>query len=328
MLKNVTLIFSAAFLIMLSGCGNGQNDAASDTISISSLQIGDHLALDDARRGFVSGMADEGWIEGQNLNFTHFSAQGDISIGHVMAQQIVENEPDLILGIATSTSQALANATETIPIVITAVTDPLRADLVESLERPGRNVTGTSDLSPVYDQFNLLVNLLPDVQTVGIIYNAGEINSQILAALAVENARRLGLNYVEVTVATTADVAQATESIVERVDVIYTPTCNTVAAAIPVVAAIADEHGVPIIGGNANHVFGGALATQGVDYYRLGRQAAAMAAQILRGEAVPAEMPIQWQDEFNLVINQTAADRLGFTIPEGFLSTAQLFEED
>lgn len=332
LIATVTVVLLVAFL---AGCADGNATAAGgtaqapDPISIGALQIGDHLALDEARRGFVSGMADLGWVIGENFNFTYFSAQGDISVAHTMAVQIVENDPDLILGIATSTSQALANTTEDIPIVITAVTNPLLADLVESFERPGRNVTGTSDMSPVADQFELLVRLLPDAQTIGIIYNAGEVNSHILADMAREKARELGLDYITVTVASTADVAQATESIVGRVDVIYTPTCNTVASAIPVIVAIADENGVPIIGGNEGHVFQGALATEGVNYYRLGRQAAVMAGEILRGENVPAEMPIQWQEEFNLVINMSQAERLGIEISADVLDEADnLFVEE
>jgi len=316
----------AVMLAVLVGCGTAS--AADDgMINIGMLQIADHLSLDNARLGFISGMADEGWIDGENLNLTQFSAGGDVSVAHAMALQIVENNPDLILGIATSTSQALAHATEDIPIVITAVTDPLRADLVETLERPGRNVTGTSDLSPVARQFELLQNILPDAQTVGIIFNAGEINSQVLASMAMEKAAELGLEYVTVTVASTADVAQAAEFIVGQVDVLYTPTCNTVASAIAVITAIAEEAGVPVIGGNENHVNNGALATEGVDYYRLGRQAAGMAAQILRGEAIPADMPIQWQDDLSLVVNMSVAERFGIIIPDEILAVANLFEE-
>ena len=202
-------------LLALTACA-GNAAANPDAVSIGALQIGDHLSLDDARRGFVSGMANEGFVtgEGGNLNFTHFSAQGDMAVANAMALQIVENNPDLILGIATSTSLALANTTDTIPIVITAVTDPLRADLVESLERPGRNVTGTSDLSPVEEQINLLTRILPDAQRIGIIYNAGEINSAILAEMARDAITAQGLTYATVTVATTADAAQAADFIV------------------------------------------------------------------------------------------------------------------
>ena len=327
MKKCMVTILTGALLLVLAACGQSVVAGGYDSISIGALQSGDHLSLDEARRGFISGMADEGWVVGENLNFTYFSAQGDMSVASAMAQQIVDNDPDLILGIATSTSQFLARTTETIPIVITAVTDPLRAYLVEDLVRPGRNVTGTSDMSPVAQQFELLAEIFPNAESVGIIFNVGEINSQVLAEKAIEKARELGLRYETVSVASTADVAQATEHIARLVDVIYTPTCNTVASAIAVVAAIADEHNVPIIGGNENHVRNGALATLGVNYYRLGRQASAMAAQILRGEAVPAEMPIQWQEDYNLVINVDAAARLGVTVPESVLAEAILFEE-
>lgn len=318
----ISLVLVIGFLF--TACGGSPEYG---TISIGSLQSGDHLSLDEARRGFVSGLADEGWVEGENLNFSWFSAGGDMAAANAMAQQIVDNRPDLILGIATSTSQLLSRTTYDIPIVITAVTDPLRAELVESLERPGRNVTGTSDLSPVADQFELLTQLLPNARRVGIIYNSGEINSHVLAVMARETARSLGLEYETVTVAGTGDVAQATEHIAGRVDVIYTPTCNTIAAAIAVVASVADSQGVPIIGGNENHVRGGALATRGVNYYRLGRQAAVMAGQILRGEAIPAEMPIQWQEDHSLAINISAAERLGIYIPADMLAEAIIIED-
>ena len=305
----------------------GSGVVSGEHVTIGILQIAAHLALDAAREGFISGLADLGWVEGDNLTFIPFNAHGDISNAHAMAAMIVESEPDLILGIATATSQALANATETIPIVITAVTNPLLAGLVESFDRPNTNVTGTSDLTPVASQFELMQRILPDVQTVGIIFNAGEINAQIQVDWAMDKARELGLYYETITVASTADVAQAVEAIIGRVDVIYAPTCNTLAAAMSTVAMIADENGIPIIGGEESHVFLGALATEGINYYRLGRQASTMAAQILRGEAIPQEMPIQWQEDLNVVVNISAAERLGITIPEEILSIAEIFEE-
>jgi len=296
-------------------------------VRIGVLQSIDHGSLDAAREGFIAGMADFGYVDGENLSFSFYNAQGDIANAQTMAQRIVDAEPDLILGIATSTSQALANATDTIPIVVTAVTSPYSAGLVETYERPNTNVTGTSDMAPVERQFELLNQLLPDATTVGIIWNSSEVNSVIQANMAMEYARALGLRYIVTTVTSTADVAQALESIIGQIDVLYTPADNTIAASLPTVVRIADEFDVPIIGANRNHVNHGALATIGIDYYLLGRQAAAMAVQILRGEAIPQEMPIQWQEENFLAINTNAAARLGVEVPQALLDEAVLVED-
>ena len=224
-------LLAAIIVLALAGCTGVGNQASSEQINIGILQIVDHPALDAARNGFINGLAEEGWVEGEDVVFHPFSAQGDISNANAMAQRIVDMQVDMILGIATPTSQTLANTTETIPIVITAVTDPLRAGLIESFERPGTNVTGTSDLTPVTQQFQLLMRLLPDAQTVGIMYNAGEVNSAIQADMAREAAVALGLDYIAGVAPSTADVASVIESIIDRVDVIYIPTCNTMATA-------------------------------------------------------------------------------------------------
>ena len=299
---------------------------ADEPINIGILQIIDHPALDAARNGFIDGLADEGWVEGVNVNFHPYNAQGDISNANSMAQHIVDGEPDLILGIATPTSQALANTTDVIPIVITAVTDPLTAGLVDTFERPNTNVTGTSDLTPVAQQFTLLTQILPEAQVVGIMYNSGEVNSYIQANMAREEARALGLTYIPGVAPSTADVAQVVESIIDRVDVLYIPTCNTMAAAYTTIVMIAESRGIPVIAGEEGALPQGALATEGINYYELGRQTAVMAGQILRGEATPQEMPIQWQEVNTLTINVAAAERLGIDIPEDPLARAVIVE--
>ena len=320
------LLAATIIALVLVGCTNASGQSDGDQINIGILQIVDHPALDAARTGFINGLAEEGWVEGQNVTYHPFSAQGDISNANAMAQRIVDMQVDMILGIATPTSQTLANTTDTIPIVITAVTDPLRAGLIDCFVRPGTNVTGTSDLTPVMQQFQLLTRLLPDAQTVGIMYNAGEVNSVIQAEMAREAVRVLGLNYVAGVAPSTADVAQVTESIIGSVDVIYIPTCNTMATAYTTIIMIAEERGIPVIAGEEGAMSQGALATEGINYYNLGRQTAVMAAQILRGEATPQEMPIQWQEETTLVINTAAADRLGITIPADILAAANIVE--
>jgi len=322
MKKAISIIAIIAMLsLALTGCGGGGSNAGDDYL-IGLVQISAHPALDAAREGFVNQLAELGFVEGENVRFREFNAQGDMGTLASIATQIVGENPNLILSIATPTTQALANATETIPIVITAVTDPLLAGVIESFERPGTNVTGTSDLTPVKNQFELLTQLLPEAQTVGIMYNAGEVNSVIQADMAAEAAEALGLTYIRQTVTGTADVAQVAEALVGRVDVIYTPTCNTMAQTYATVVMAADAAGIPVIVGESSGVAEGALATTGIDYYQLGRQTAVMAAQILRGEAIPETMPIQWQERNEVTINISAAERLGITIPEDILAGA------
>ena len=323
MKKLVTLV-SMAVLLLLAACGGNAREEG--VYLIASLQIIDHNALNDARQGFLNGLAELGFVEGENLEFVPFNAQGDMSNATMMAASIVELEPDLILGIATPTSQALASATETIPIVITAVTSPYRAGLVESHERPNTNVTGTTDMTPVARQLELIRTLLPETQTVGILYNAGEVNSVIQAEIAQEAADAMGLTLEHMTVAVAADILQAAEALASRVDVIYVPTCNLVVAGMVTVVRAAEDAGIPVIAGEEGSVEDGALATEGINYYLLGRQTAAMAAQILRGESEPQNMPIQNQTEYDLVINMTSANLLGITISEELLAKARIIE--
>jgi len=335
MKKNVirvlAIMVAAMFFTAFVGCSSDEGNVGNYTVAI--LQIREHPALNAAREGFVNGLADEGFIEGENVEFNVLNPHGDISVANQMAQQIVDQNPDLILSIATPSSQALRAATRELanppPVVITAVTDPYAAGLIDSFERPNTNFTGTSDLTPVENQFMLMQRLLPDVQTVGIMYNAGEVNSVIQADMAAEAARGLGLAYIRATVTGTVDVAQVAESLVGQVDVVYTPTCNTMAEAMSLLVMIASESAnIPVIAGERGGVTLGALATEGIDYYQLGRQSAVMAAQILRGEAQPQDMPIQWQDmaRTNTVINLTTAERLGITIPDDILADADTVE--
>ena len=320
----VACVAFAAGVLGLSGC-NSKKDDGVKTIGV--IQIIDHPALNSARQGFIDGLADAGFVEGQNVRFNLFNAQGDPSNSRLMAKKIVEDESDLVLAISTPSAQAIFNETNTIPIFITAVTDPLQAGLIDSFERPGTNVTGTSDLTPIAQQFALMVRLIPNVRTVGIIYNSSEVNSQIQTDMAVEIARGMGLNTEIATVTGTVDVGQVTESIVGKVDVIYISTDNTLAASIPQVTRIADAAGVPVITGEEGGVHLGALATEGINYYNLGKQTAAMAVRVLNGEATPANMPIEYQSETNVSINLDSAERLGITIPQDLLDVAELIRE-
>jgi len=311
---------------MLAACGNNRDD---DTYLIGILQYLDHPALTAAHDGFTTRLAELGFTEGENVTFIFRNAGRDSSVAAQMAEYLVSREPDLVLTIATGASQAVARATEDIPIVITAVTCPYTAGLIDSFEVPGRNVTGVSDLTPVAGQIDLITRLLPDAQVIGLLYNSGEVNSVFQADLAREAIRAHGgLSYVVANAPSLLEVGDVTQSLVGRVDVIYVPTCNTVAGAYAAVMLVADEAGIPVIVGESAGVRYGALATEGIDYYLLGRQTADMAAQILRGETAPRTMPIQWQQESGVLsINIDTAARLGITISEEVLNTAQIVRD-
>ena len=315
------VLASVILMISLTGCQRGR---AEGVYLIGVLQYFSHAALDASREGFVNRLAELGFVEGENVEFIVYNPQRDAASGALMAARIAEANPHLVLTIATGASQLMSRETDTIPIVITAVTSPEGADLVESNARPGRNVTGVSDLTPVALQINLITRLLPQARVIGLVYNAGEINSVIQANIAREAIRATaGLSYVVGNVTGTADIADVVQSIVGQVDVIYVPTCNTIAGAYPIVVTTAEEAGIAVVAGEAGGVRAGALATEGIDYYLLGRQTADMAAIILRGENVPATMPIQWQQEpGTLSINTAVASRLGISIPQAMLDAA------
>lgn len=290
-------------------------------VRIGVTQIVEHPALDAARQGFVDGLAKAGYVEGKNVEFDFQNAQGDMSLAQTIARKFATNRMDLILAIATPTAQAAAHATKEIPILITAVTDPASAGLVKSNDKPGTNVTGTSDLNPVAEQLALVKKVAPKAKAVGVVYNAGEQNSVFQVNLVKEAAKKLRLTVVEATVASTTDILQATRAIAGKVDALYVPTDNTVVSGIESLLKVAEEAKLPVIGGEAGTVDRGALITVGVSYYRLGEQTAKMAVQVLKGKK-PASMAIQYQKELELVINLKAAEAIGLKLPKDLVDKA------
>jgi len=297
---------------------------AAETLKVGIVQIVEHPALDSAREGFIDLFTENGYIEGEKVTYQIQNAQGDMATANTIAQKFKNDNLDLILAIATPTAQAVANLIKDKPILITAVTDPVGAGLVASAEQPGTNVTGTNDLQPMEGQFKLAKELAPGAQRVGIIYNAGEANSVTQVRMAKEITGQLGLEVVEATVDTSAGVLQAAQSFIGRVDVIYVPTDNTVVSAFSSVLKVAEENKIPIIAGEENLVSQGALATVGVNYYRLGRQTAEMALKIIRDGAKPETMPIESQKDTELVINEDTAKAIGITIPASLRAKATI----
>lgn len=286
------------------------------TIGIS--QLVEHPALDSARQGFIDALEDEGFKDGENISILLENAQSDIPTTQTIANKLVADEVDIILAIATPCAQSAVNATRNIPILYTAVTDPVQAGLIDSMEKPGGNVTGTSDMNPIKEQFELIKEIFPNIKKIGVIYNAAEPNSTIQVDIAKKVCKNLGLNLIEATAASSSEVSQAAQTIVGKVDILYTPTDNTVASAIAAVVKVANDAKVPVFGAERAHVDGGAFATLGIDYYQLGKQTGKMAVKILQGEK-PANIPSEMSREFKSVINKKAVKLLGIDIPKDIL---------
>lgn len=320
--------------LFLSGCskapasnetGNEGTTKEKELIKIGITQIVEHPALDATREGFVAALESKGFKEGEKVEIDVQNAQGDMPTAQTIAQNFVSQKKDLILAIATPTAQAAFNTTKDIPILITAVTDPVEAGLVQAWEQSGTNVTGTSDSTPIDKQFELLKKLVPDVKTIGIIYNTSEINSEIQVNKAKEMASKLGLEIVTSGITTVNEVPQALDSLLKKVDVLYTPTDNMVASSMPLISSECIEKKIPIIGAEKAHVEGGALATEGLDYYKLGFQTGLMAVEVINGKN-PKDMAIQTLKDTQLVINKDTAEKLNIEIPEDLKKAAEIIE--
>lgn len=291
------------------------------TVKVAVSQIVEHPALDAARQGLLDGLKAKGYVEGQNLEFEYKTAQGNPAIAVQIARQFVGENPDVLVGIATPTAQALVSATRTIPVVFTAVTDPVGAKLVKSMQQPGKNVTGLSDLSPVSQHVDLIKELLPNAKAIGVVYNPGEANAVTLVELLKKSAAEKGLKVVESTALKSADVQSATQAIAAKSDVIYAPTDNTVASAIEGMIVAANQAKKPVFGGATSYVEKGAIAGLGFDYYQVGVQTADYVVAILQGED-PGKLDVKVAEGSDLVVNQGAAMKLGITIPDSVLSRA------
>lgn len=310
----VSIMMVAACLMSVSA-----KPKKAKTIKIGVIQLVEHSALDANYKGFVDGLAEAGYVDGDNIKIDYQNAQGEQANCVTIAQKFVNGRSDLIFAIATPAAQAAANLTKKIPILISSVTDPESAKLVKSNNAPGGNVTGTSDLTPCAAQMDLIKKLYPEAKTVGMLYCSSEQNSHFQIKLAEEACDKLGLKYIEATVSNSNEIQQVTQSLCGKVDVIYSPTDNMIAAGMPLVGQVALENKIPVIVGEEGMCRAGGLATYGINYYELGKQTAKMAVRILKGEAKPATMPIEYLDTCDFVVNEETAKVLGVKIPAELL---------
>lgn len=307
--------------LTLAACAESSDDGDAgedgESYAIGINQLVQHPALDAATAGFKEAFEEAG----VDVTFDEQNANGEQSTALTIAQQFSNDDLDLVLAVATPAAQATAQNITDIPVLFTAVTDAESAELVDSNEAPGGNVTGTSDAAPIDDQLNLLTQLVPDAETIGIVYSSGEVNSEVQVEAVKESAWALDLEVETQTVTTVNEIQQAVEALGD-VDAIYVPTDNMVVSGIASLIQVAEQRSIPVIAAESGAVEGGAAATLGIDYTELGRQTGEMALGILQDGEDPASLGVETAEEFTYVINEEAAQRQGITIPQEVLDEA------
>ena len=327
LVKGIAMAAIAAMSMgMMAGCGGGENkqQEADETYKVGLVQLVQHGSLDQANEGMVAGLAAEGFVVGENLEIDQQNAQGDQSNLQSISQQFLSNDVDVIMAIATPAAQVMAANTEEIPIVGTAITSYTEANLVESNEAPGTNVTGTHDMTPIEEQIDLLLQVVPDAKVIGTIYTSSEANSIVQVDILEEVCAAKGLTVEKRTISTVNDIQQAAQSLVGEADAVWLPTDNNVASAMPQVVGVTDEAGLITVCGATSMVEAGGTLTYGINYYYIGYDAGVMAAQILKGEAEPATMAVQGPkvENMDLIVNMDAVEYMGIELPADLMERA------
>lgn len=295
--------------------------ALAKNVTVAVTAIVEHPALDAARDGVKDALAEAGYKEGENLKFIYQSAQGNPATAAQIARQFAGDAPDVIVPISTPSAQAVVSATRDIPIVFTAASDPVGAQLVKTMEKPGGNVTGLSDLSPVVEHVALIKEILPSVKKIGFLYNSGETNSVSLLKALKEAAAKENIEIVESAATKSAEVQGAARALVGRADVIYVPTDNTIVSALEGVVKVAEESKLPLFTADTDSVNRGAVAALGFNYYDVGKQTGAIVLRILNGEK-PGDIDVAVAKGTDLVVNLSAAKKMGIVLPQSVLDRA------
>lgn len=307
--KLATISLASVAALTLAACSSTSEQASSETVKVGVLQYMEHESLTAAREGFVAELEANGYKEGEKLVLDYQNAQGDQANLQTISEQLIGGN-DIVLAIATPSAQSLATVSTETPIVFTAVTDPLSADLVESIEKPGGLLTGTSDQAPIDKQVELLGQAVPDAKTVGILYTTSERNSEVQVEQAKELLEKAGYKVVVKGITSTNEVQDATTSLMKDVDALFIPTDNTVASTMTMIGELSVEQKVPVIGGSTDMVDEGGLLTYGTNYEALGRQTAKMAIKIIEGAEV-SETAVEYPETVSLHVNEEMAQKLG-----------------
>lgn len=349
--KMTALMLSAVMAVsLLAGCGSSSNDSASKgssdapvttpaengdssaegsyTVGIS--QFAEHSSLDNCREGFLAGLADNGIVEGENLTVTYENAQADTGAAATIADSFVSQKVDMICAIATPAAAAAYNScmdTE-IPVIYTAISDPVAAGLANEDGTSTGNVTGTSDVLPVSEQLQMIRTLMPDAKKIGILYTTSEANSVSTIATYKELAGEYGFEIVDSGINVVSEVEMAAADLVSKVDCICNLTDNTVVQALQVVLAQANNAKIPVFGSEIEQVKSGCVASMGIDYVALCKVTGEMAAKVLKGEASAADMKFAAAETAELYVNTAAAEAIDMKLDEAYISgAAEAFDE-
>ena len=304
--KNLWWVLIPSCLIIFTLMWQGFNKSSEKGLKIGIIQFVEHEALDASRNGFVSYLKEYGF----KGKIDYKNAQGDQANCTLIANQFVSQDYDLVLAIATPAAQSVAAVTSEIPILVTAVTNPEDAGLVKSNQTPGTNVTGTSDLAPIAKQISLIKKLKPEAQKVGILFSSNEANSKYQAEIATRESEEIGLKPHLFTFSQMTEIQQVVESMLGKVDAIYTPTDNMVASNMELISKTALQNGLPVICGEVNLISKGATGTFGMDYFELGKLTAKQAIKILDGKGKPESMPIEYLQNAKLSLNKEIIKKL------------------
>lgn len=337
--KVVAVLLTAAMtMTMAVGCGSSSGSSsdstktedAGESYTIGISQFAEHGSLDNCREGFLEGLAEEGIEEDKNLTVEYKNAAADMGTAGQIANSFVSDKVDLICAIATPSAQTAYNAAmdADIPVVYTAITDPVAAELATEDGTPVGEVTGTSDKLPVEAQLKMIREMLPDAKKLGIMYTSSEANS----VAAIEEYKDLvgdyGFTLVEKAITSTADISLAADELISEVDCITNLTDNTVVASLPTILDKANKKNVPVFGSEIEQVKIGCLAAEGIDYVTLGKQTGKMAAQVLKGEKKASEMNFELITEPGFYVNTKVAENLGVTVPDDLKDSAvESFDE-
>ena len=309
----------------VSGCG------PAITYKIGISQIVTHPALDATREGIIAGLAEEGYVEGDNLEIDYQNSEGDMNLVASIAQKFVSDKVDALVCIATPNAQAAIKAAKGtgIPVVFSAITDPVGSDMVVNWENHlDENVTGVSDMIVVQDDVELITQIVTDVKKIGTIYNAGEANSVFLTSKLIEACDKLGIEVLEQTVSTSADILAATEALVGQVDAIWVGTDNTVVSGLEALIGVCEDNQIPFFPSDDPSIERGGIAAYGFDYYDIGVQTGHMVAKVLEADDGAVSIAVEKGEIINLTVNTAAATRMGVTIPQSLLDIAKnIYEE-
>lgn len=324
-MKKILLVLS---LLLLVGCAKGGKDESAssgeDVLKIGILQFAQHPSLDNCREGVIEGLKEEGFVEGKNLKIDYQNAQADMGISAQIANSFVSNKVDMIIAIATPAAMSAYNATlnTDIPVVYTALSDPVAAQVADENKNPVGNITGTSDILPVEEQLKMIREILPDAKNIGILHTSSEANSDSMLKIYKNLAGKYNFKIVDEAINTTADIPLATDNILSKVDAITNLLDNTVVNSLPTILDKANEKKIPVFGSEIEQVKMGCLGSEGIEYISLGNQTGKMASKILKGEKKAKDMPYETILEPNLYLNSKVAENLGIKIPKDLVDRA------